>query len=414
MGRFAKTAQLERVIRPIRKTLCITAFAAILLGGAAAGAGNAAAGAAPSAGGAPDLLWADLSQTGRSLVFTVRTATPVPLRRLERLPSPSRAGSLHLCLALRRAGREAERRLCLGGPTDAHRRVGLELLDGAGRVIGRATLAAQVRRPSPTRLTLVLAPGEAGLTPHRYRWRVLEDRGGCEAAASEGCEESLPAAGFRAFRLRPVRPVGCTGGTAGLVRNGSRNRKVVALTFDDGPSTYTPGFLSVLRREHVHATFFEIGQEIRGRAGTVRRILREGDEIGNHTMHHGFYPGYADLTATDALIRGVTHFEPCLFRPPGGAVDSSVVAAAGAAGLKTVLWDVDPVDWSTPGAGAIYSRVVGAARPGSIILMHDGGGNRSQTLAALPAIIATLRARGYAFDTVSELLGQRLVYEPYG
>ncbi|HEX8959660.1 MAG TPA: polysaccharide deacetylase family protein, partial [Solirubrobacterales bacterium] len=239
-------------------------------------------------------------------------------------------------------------------------------------------------------------------------------RGGCEAAASEGCEESLPAAGFRAFRLRPVRPVGCTGGTAGLVRNGPRNRKVVALTFDDGPSTYTPGFLSVLRREHVHATFFEVGQEIRGRAGTVRRILREGDEIGNHTMHHGFYPGYADLAATDALIRGVTHFEPCLFRPPGGAVDSSVVAAAGAAGLKTVLWDVDPVDWSTPGAGAIYSRVVGAAQRGSIILMHDGGGNRSQTLAALPAIIATLRARGYAFDTVSELLGQRMIYSPYG
>ncbi len=270
--RSPKTAQLERLIRPIRKILCIAALAAILLdGAAAAGAGDAAAAAtgdAPPGGAHADLLWAGLFQAGRSLVFTVRTATPVPLRRLERLPSPGRAGSLHLCLALRLAGRETERRLCLGGPADARRRVGLELLGGAGQVIRRATLAARVRRPSPTRLTLVLTPDEAGLTPHRYRWRVLEDRGGCEAAASEGCEESLPADGFRAFRLRPVRLVGCTGGTAGLVRNGSRSRKAVALTFDDGPSTYTPGFLSVLRREHVHATFFEVGQEIRGRAGT--------------------------------------------------------------------------------------------------------------------------------------------------
>jgi peptidoglycan/xylan/chitin deacetylase (PgdA/CDA1 family) len=201
---------------------------------------------------------------------------------------------------------------------------------------------------------------------------------------------------------------------AGLVRNGPRGRRVVALSFDDGPSSYTPGFLAVLRREHVPGTFFEVGQEMAGRTATMRRILREGSEIGNHTMHHGFYPGYSDLAATDALIRAATHFEPCLFRPPGGAVDSSVVAAAGAAGLKTILWDVDPADWSTPGTGAIYSRIVGAAQPGSIILMHDGGGNRSETLAALPSIIDTLRARGYSFDTVSELLGQRTIYSPYG
>lgn len=333
---------------------------------------------------------------------------------LERLPDTTAPGSRYLCLALRRAGREAERRLCLGGPGHVYRRAGLELLGGAGRVLRKATLTVLVKRPSPTRLTLVLVPGEAGLTPHRYRWRVLEDRGGCEAAASGGCEERLPAAGFIGFRLRPVRPVGCTGGTAGLLRNGPRSRKLVALTFDDGPSDYTPGFLSVLRREHVHATFFEVGQEMAGRTATMLRILREGDEIGNHTMHHGFYPGYADLAATDARIRAATHFEPCLFRPPYGAVDSAVVAAAGRAGLKTILWDVDPADWSTPGTGAIYGRIVGATQRGSIILMHDGGGNRSQTLAALPAIIDTLRARGYGFATVSELLGQRMVYSPYG
>jgi peptidoglycan-N-acetylglucosamine deacetylase len=79
-----------------------------------------------------------------------------------------------------------------------------------------------------------------------------------------------------------------------------------------------------------------------------------------------------------------------------------------------VTWDVDPTDWSTPGSEAIYSRVVGAVQPGSIVLMHDGGGPRGETLAALPRIIETLRGRGYRFATVTELLGHRMIYRPYG
>jgi peptidoglycan/xylan/chitin deacetylase (PgdA/CDA1 family) len=82
--------------------------------------------------------------------------------------------------------------------------------------------------------------------------------------------------------------------------------------------------------------------------------------------------------------------------------------------MTTVTWDVDPTDWANPGSEAVYSRVVGAARPGSIILMHDGGGARTDTLTALPRIIDTLRARGYRFATVTQLLGHRLIYRPYG
>jgi peptidoglycan/xylan/chitin deacetylase (PgdA/CDA1 family) len=78
--------------------------------------------------------------------------------------------------------------------------------------------------------------------------------------------------------------------------------------------------------------------------------------------------------------------------------------------MTTVVWDVDPQDWSTPGSAAIYSRVVSATRPGSIVVMHDGGGNRSQTVAALPNIIHTLRGRGYRFVTVSKLLHQRTIW----
>jgi peptidoglycan-N-acetylglucosamine deacetylase len=189
---------------------------------------------------------------------------------------------------------------------------------------------------------------------------------------------------------------------------------VVALTFDDGPSEYTPDFLEVLREKGVPATFFEIGQEMPGREDVMRQILAEGDELGDHTMNHVEFPGYDQIAGAAARIRAYTHFQPCLFRPPGGGVNSGVVASAGSLGMKTITWDVDPQDWSLPGTGAIYSNVVSHARSGSIILMHDGGGPRSETLAALPQIIDTLRARGFGFATVSGLLGDRILYRPYG
>jgi peptidoglycan-N-acetylglucosamine deacetylase len=374
------------------------------------------AGAASQATAAPpQLLRTDLSQAGQSLILGLRTSAPVALARLDRLPASAGAlsNSHYLCLALRRTGAPGERRLCIGGAKETHRRAGLELLDATGQVTDKRTLKVKLKRPDPEKLALAISPPDAGLAPHRYRWRLVADFGGCGRPAP-GCAQSLPAQAEREFRLRPVRPVGCTGGSAGLVTNGSRERPIVALTFDDGPSQYTPGFLAVLRRERVHGTFFEIGQEMAGRESTMRRILREGDEIGNHTMHHTEYPGYANIAPTTSLIASITHFRPCLFRPPGGAVNSAVVAAAGADGLRTITWDVDPVDWSTPGTGAIYSRVVDAARPGSIVLMHDGGGNRSETLAALPEIIDTLRGRGYRFETVTELLGAKMIYRPYG
>ncbi len=413
MGPTSPIDSLEKVIHRSRKILCTAALLAALLGGAAK-----TAGARPVAGrGRAELpvpQRAGLSQAGRRLVLTIRTSAPVPLAQLARFPEIDAAGARYLCAELSKPGSGGLRRLCLGGPSDTRRAVGLELVNADGRTIDKKTVAARVKRADATKLTLSLLPSDASLPPRRYRWRVLEGLGECEPAGGTSCQRSLPASGRRTFRLRPVRAVGCTGGTAGWDTNGPRGRKTVALTFDDGPSEYTPGFLRVLRDEHATGTFFEIGQEMAGREATMRRILGEGDEIGNHTMHHGFYPGYADLAATSARIEAITHFKPCLFRPPGGALDSSVIAAAGEAGMRTITWDVDPTDWANPGSGAVYSRVVGAAQPGSIILMHDGGGDRSGTLAALPSIIDTLRARGYRFATVTALLGQRLLYKPYG
>ncbi len=394
--------------RRSRKILCNSALFGVALLAGTAGAARADAPAAGFERPASDLLEAGISQAGNRLILTVETVRPVPLARLDRLPASGRATSF-LCFSLRALHRRGTRELCAGGRRRAHLRVGVTLFNGAGKAVGSRTVTARVTRPSPTKLALALPPAQAGLVPHRYRWRVVESRDGCGR-----CEASLPASGARIFRLRPVRVVGCTGGGDGLVTNGPRDRDVVALTFDDGPGSYTDAFADVLRDQHVHATFFEIGQEIAGREATMRRLLREGDEIGNHTTHHQAFPGYADLLTTSGLIESATRFRPCLFRPPGGAVDAAVIDSAARLGMSTVTWDVDPSDWSNPGSDAVYTRVVGAVRPGSIVVMHDGGGTRADTLAALPRIIETLRGRGYRFATVTELLGHRLIYRPYG
>jgi peptidoglycan/xylan/chitin deacetylase (PgdA/CDA1 family) len=363
----------------------------------------------PGAAGAQvRLQHAGLSQKGRELILSVRTSEPVALAKLDKLPNVQSASSRYLCLALSEGG--DERLVCLGGGK-AHSRIGLERVDADGRPLRKGSAPATVKRPQPEKLVVAFEPQAVRLPPRRYRWRVILSSG-CEVR--NRCAESLPASGTKTFRLRPVRAVGCTGGSPGLVYNGPRDRPVVALTFDDGPSEYTPEFLRVLREKGVPGTFFEIGQEMPGREDVMRQILAEGNEIGDHTMNHVEYPGYDQIAGAAARIRAYTHFQPCLFRPPGGGVDSGVIATAGSLGMRTINWDVDPRDWSLPGTGAIYSNVVSHARNGSIILMHDGGGPRSETLAALPQVIDTLRARGFGFATVSELLGDRIIYRPYG
>jgi len=350
-----------------------------------------------------------LAQRGRELILSVRTSEPVALAQLDPHPDPRRAEARYLCFEFGAGDAAPSRRFCLGGRR-AGRRLGVEVAP-AGRSDQKLWVRATVKRPQPQKLVAAMVPRDGGLAPRRYRWRVVRSSG---CAVGERCAESLPATGTTAFRLRPVRPVGCTGGGAGLVTNGPRERKALALTFDDGPSDYTDEFLGVLREKAVRATFFQVGQVMPGREEVMRQILAAGSEIGDHTMDHVEYPGYGQIAGAAARIRAYTHFQPCLFRPPGGAVDSGVIAAAGGLGMRTVNWDVDPRDWSLPGAGAIYADVVGHVRPGSIVLMHDGGGPRGETLAALPRIIDTLRARGFEFVTVSELLGNRIVYRPFG
>jgi peptidoglycan/xylan/chitin deacetylase (PgdA/CDA1 family) len=223
-----------------------------------------------------------------------------------------------------------------------------------------------------------------------------------EASAQDG-----PAA------ARPV--TGCQYTASAQVRRGPPSAsKRVALTFDDGPATLTTSFLKVLEREHVPATFFVVGRNVAGRQAVLRRALAGGSMLGNHSFTHVNLAAADDaalreLTDTQDAIRAATGFTPCLFRPPFGLSSRRLVHAAGAQGLKSILWSVNPQDFTEPGAKIIRRRVLDGVRPGSIVLSHDGGGQRRQTLAALPGIIRTLKARGYRFVTVTDLLGLALV-----
>ncbi len=211
------------------------------------------------------------------------------------------------------------------------------------------------------------------------------------------------------------RPVGCAETGPAIVHAHGPNRKVLALSFDDGPSSLTLRFVRMLHAQKVPATFFMIGDQVSWRyRALLREELRDGDALGDHSWSH---PDLAtsgnvrgQLQSTKNAIDMASGYTPCVFRPPYGAIDGAVLGTARALGLATITWNVDPRDWALPGTGAIVGRVLSQVRPGSIVLSHDGGGPRGQTLAAYPTIISALRRRGYRFETVPALLGFRGIY----
>ncbi len=197
----------------------------------------------------------------------------------------------------------------------------------------------------------------------------------------------------------------------------------VVLTFDDGPSEYTARVLEILRENSVPATFFVVGECAVERPGMLSAILRDGHELGNHTYHHPRLDTVSrrvmarEVALTQAAITGQTGRATRLFRPPyihTGPPDSAtmiVVDALTRKGFVVVGEDFDPGDWARPGADVIVQRSTGPE--GGIVLLHDGGGDRSQTVKALPGIIAWYRARGMRFATIGAALGlERLEVMP--
>jgi peptidoglycan-N-acetylglucosamine deacetylase len=179
----------------------------------------------------------------------------------------------------------------------------------------------------------------------------------------------------------------------------------VALTFDDGPSEYTARFVWLLEQLGVPATFFMVGAEAERYPHLVRLVADAGMAIGNHSYSHPWRTPFAELPRQEILAeidRGRTvlrrfGFDPILFRPPGGTFSHFVIDAARARGERVVIWSVDARDWvAGTTADEIAARVLRDVQPGSIVVMHDGGGDREATLEALPRIIAGIRSRGLA------------------
>jgi peptidoglycan-N-acetylglucosamine deacetylase len=167
----------------------------------------------------------------------------------------------------------------------------------------------------------------------------------------------------------------------------------VYLTFDDGPSQYTPAILNVLRATHSTATFFELGFRQAQHPTEAAQIRAEGSNIGNHTYNH---PDLTKLTPRQIHWQLAHGPRSSCVRPPYGATNQSIERILSRLGLRQVLWTIDTRDWSRPGTKHIVKAATGpSVRAGSILLMHDGGGDRSETIAALPYIIAALQHQGY-------------------
>jgi peptidoglycan-N-acetylglucosamine deacetylase len=181
----------------------------------------------------------------------------------------------------------------------------------------------------------------------------------------------------------------------------------IALTIDDGPSPiWTPQVLDVLARHQVLATFCMVGAYLPGQKDLVKHIMDSGHQLANHTMHHPLYLGSMSKAAVNRemqrasnAIYDATGVAPHLFRAPGGAWNKRITKAAAENGMVPIDWDVDPRDWSNPGIQSIIDTML-KAKPGDILLCHDGGGGRDQTVAALETVLPQLKSQGLQFVTL--------------
>ncbi len=197
-----------------------------------------------------------------------------------------------------------------------------------------------------------------------------------------------------------------------VIWEGDKNTKEIALTFDDGPNAkYTPQVLAILAKEKIHATFFLIGKNAEKNPNLVKQIYQEGNVIGNHTYSHprltkissGKIKG--EVEKTRDIVKEITGQPTVLFRPPYGLFDSRILAELAIRKFDVAMWSIDSRDWAKPGAKVIEKNILNKVRSGSIILCHD---SHDQIVQALPEIIEKLKAQGYKFVTVTEMIKQNM------
>ena len=197
-----------------------------------------------------------------------------------------------------------------------------------------------------------------------------------------------------------------------ILSRGNPNLPEVALTFDDGPGQYTSQIVAHLQSYGVQATFFSIGRYATQFSASLQEELAGGNAVGNHTLTHPHLTTlspsaiFQELREAQDTLFDTGGTRPKLFRPPYGEYNEQVLAAASQLGLTVVTWSAAADDWNDPqpSADAIASRILSAAENGAIFLLHEGGGDRANTVASLPAIITGLQARGLHLVTLPQML----------
>jgi len=357
---------------------------------AAAGVGEGPTRSDKAGDAVADIVSTKLVQNTHGLKFTVTfAATPEPA-------DYSIAAGGRVCVWTLQAG--ARRHLC------------------ASTVNGRWKLQAPYSRDGSAvrrgrrHLDLTVATEALAVRPGRLRWWTVATPAGCKDDPKQRCADRMPDRRGVTGRIYKRVISGCSATGARQVTRGPRGRKRIALTFDDGPGPQTTTILNLLKANHAPATFFMLGQNVRMRGGALaRRMVADGHELANHSWSHTALGGggpraSSEIARTNAAIRRTTGVTPCLFRPPYGSTGADLVRRVRGLGMTSVLWDVDTNDWQLPGAGTLTARLSNMPRSGSIVLMHDAGGPRGQTVAAVRAALPHL-VRRYELVTVSELLG---------
>ncbi|MFG2894783.1 polysaccharide deacetylase family protein [Streptomyces sp. NPDC048248] len=283
------------------------------------------------------------------------------------------------------------------------------LLDGPLRHLGLTVLRADPWDLPPRPLLGSASALTLAQRAHKPGARALPETDTANGTLKGRIEEHLRAVGSSAaYEAELVEQGKCFGG-------GSQTSRRVALTFDDGPSEpYTGQVLDILRDYGAVATFFCVGLHVSAAPALVARMRTEGHSVANHTWSHPYLP---DLSQTELLrqfeatgnaVAAVTGERPVLVRPPYGSRTPDTLRWTEEAGLTTVLWSRDTCDWALGGISGIVSRALDTtgAEGDAVVLMHDGGGDRSQTVAALPLIIESLLATGHDLVSIDEMVSQ--------
>ena len=327
----------------LRAAACAVALATLM-----SGAGSSAAATAPRT-----VRFTSFDLVGQNLVWRAQLSRPFTAARLANQKAS-------LCLLINRGS--TKEKVCLTPPTRGSSLV----VSYQGR---QRRIVATVTRPTPTTMRAQFLPAAIGVRNQNFVWATEITAPGSASVVPTGGQE---------MNLRPYRVAGCVATGPKLIYNGPRAAKVVALTFDDGPWFDTPDILNILEQKRVVATFFQVGERVARFAAVDRRMLRDGDAVGNHTWDHPDLKLFrreistSEITRTSVAIQKATGFRPCLFRFPYGEFTQDEIDDTREVGLNTVLWDVDTRDWSKPGVDAIYNKVVSLTQPRSIILHHDG------------------------------------------